>query len=64
MTKQAKNHKERRDSTLNAELLAALTELVSALNETPWSSWQSTYHFMPQLDAANDLLAKIAEARP
>ena len=43
-----------------ADRLAALIE---ALDDTHWSSWQTTARFMPALEAAQDALAAHREAR-
>ena len=38
--------------------LCLLKELVAALDETHWSSWQSTARFDPQLNHARNFIAE------
>lgn len=42
-------------------LLEALANLVSALDKTTWSSWQSTARFDEQLQVARELLDVVGE---
>ena len=38
-----------------------LADLVDALNATHWSSWQTTYKFSKQLEAAEAYIAELKE---
>jgi len=45
-------------ATHTPEPLAALQKLVSGLNATNWSSWQTTANFQPALQEAEAVIAR------
>jgi len=45
-----------------ADAYESLKELVKALDNTFWSSWQSTYTFQKELDSARQLIDELEKA--
>lgn len=48
----------------NVQAYELLEELVKALDDTHWSSWQTTYKFDPALTKARDYIQHVEEHQP